>query len=270
VDHELLLLMKGFTSEEDAAAAARPAVDLGGRVLLVPDEGFDIGSYLVAARQAKHDVLCFLNSFSEIRTDAWLSKLSEALTARTGIVGASGSWNSHLSWVLLHLGIGPYVRAFRRTPERRRSLAAYWEATGDRRSPARRAYGALRTLRRYLPDFRGFPASHVRTNAFLVTREAFLTSVRTEPCTKHDALVVESGRRSLTTEIERQGRQAVVVGADGTSYGTRDWAASETFWQARQENLMVSDNQTRQYEDGDLDHRTFLSVLAWGEHARPV
>jgi hypothetical protein len=48
------------------------------------------------------------------------------------------------------------------------------------------------------------------------------------------------------------------------------WHESEVFWQGRQRNLLVADNQTIRYETVDAAQRTFLSRFAWGERARPA
>jgi hypothetical protein len=85
---------------------------------------------------------------------------------------------------------------------------------------------------------------------------------------KSDALELESGRRSLTAQIERSGLRPVVVGADGRVYERDEWAESKTFWQMRQENVLVEDNQTEQFAQGDEALRSFLSRFAWAERAR--
>ena len=64
--------------------------------------------------------------------------------------------------------------------------------------------------------------------------------------------------------------RGVVVGADGEAYEKQRWHESNTFWQAQQENLVVEDNQSRDYRDGDGGRRLFLSLLAWGDAANPV
>ena len=43
------------------------------------------------------------------------------------------------------------------------------------------------------------------------------------------------------------------------------WNRSGTFLQGRQENLLVSDNQTRAYDSASEAKRRQLSVYAWGE-----
>jgi len=65
------------------------------------------------------------------------------------------------------------------------------------------------------------------------------------------------------------GLGVVVVGRDGRGYEKERWAESETLWQGQQRNLLVSDNQTRQYAEADALGRAWLSRTAWGERAAP-
>ncbi len=93
--HEMIVLFKGFGGGDDAPALSCLAGTEFTRVDM-PDSGFDIGPYLEVARSHDHDYFCFLNSFSEIRAENWLSKLHAALVSeeRAGVVGATGSWET--------------------------------------------------------------------------------------------------------------------------------------------------------------------------------
>jgi hypothetical protein len=270
VDHELVLLMKGFADEEDARVAAAPAKGLFSQLLLLPDAGYDIGAYSTAANDLEYESFCFLNSFSRVRGNEWLAKMSAALGGRVRLVGASGSFGSHLSWVLLHFGLGAYRTAFTRVPGAQRSLEKYRQTIGDRRSWPRRALDASRQLVPYVLAFESFPSHHIRTNAFLMPRDAFRAILGKEIRTKADAWKFESSRRSLTRRVESSGYEAVVVGLHGDVHARQSWAESETFWQGQQKNLLVGDNQTAEYEMGDYDRRIFLSVCAWGQAANPA
>ena len=91
--HALIILFKGFRGGDDSTALSfLDGIDF--IRIDVPDEGFDIGPYLEVAHSQSYDHYCFLNSFSVILAEAWLSKLYAALTAaeRAGVVGATGSW----------------------------------------------------------------------------------------------------------------------------------------------------------------------------------
>src|SRR5687768_15622741 len=90
VAHELLLIFKGFEGGSLAAEYAPLLTGLAHRALHVPDVGFDIVPYFLAAREMDSAHLCFLNSFSEILDDGWLAKLCEhGRREGVGVAGAT-------------------------------------------------------------------------------------------------------------------------------------------------------------------------------------
>ena len=82
-----------------------------------------------------------------------------------------------------------------------------------------------------------------------------------------DAYKCESGRLSITKQIMALGKSVLVIGKDSKGYGKEDWWKSDTFRQCRQENLLISDNQTRAYAEGDARLQMRYSYSAWGEKA---
>jgi hypothetical protein len=273
-DHDLVLLLKGFDTQRDADEAAALAGGLDAQRLYVDDDGFDVGAYFTAVDRLEHARVCFVNSFTTVRTSGWLGLLEQALrTERAGIAGATGSWASHLSWLRFNLGLStPYREAFpdrgwaqaqvlRLTPDTRRVLAPVW---------LRHAIGTARALRFFVGRFGPFPAAHVRTNGFVVERELMRSLERTPIRRKYDAFVVEGGHKSLTRQIEGLGLRPLLAGADGRVYDVADWARSGVFWQRDQENVLLEDNQTRTYRDSDLDLRRYFATFAWGLEADPT
>ncbi|GAC1438825.1 MAG: hypothetical protein NVSMB51_15480 [Solirubrobacteraceae bacterium] len=130
-------------------------------------------------------------------------------------------------------------------------------ASGSYESARTSAPRPLKPLRLGFPPF---PNPHLRTSAFGL-RRATLERLRwPAPRTKQAALRLESGRRSLT----RQAGEALVVGRDGRRFAWRDWPTSGTFRSSGQENLLVADNRTRQYDDASPARRTELARMAWG------
>ena len=81
--------------------------------------------------------------------------------------------------------------------------------------------------------------------------------------TKSEAYKLESGKHSLTHQVLQAGKRAIVVGRDGIGYDKEQWIFSNTFWQRNQANLLVEDNQTRQYAQGTAETRKRLSLHAW-------
>ena len=273
-DHDLVLLLKGFASDREADEAAALAEGLEAHRLYVGDEGFDVGAYYTAADELEHNRLCFVNSFTTARAPGWLGHLETASRLPdAGLAGATGSWGSHWSWLLFNLGFStPYRAAFpdrgwaqrqilRVTPDTRRVHAPVW---------ARHAFGTALALPYFVGRFDQFPAAHVRTNGFLIERELMRSLERTPVNRKFDAFVVESGRQSLTSQIEKLGLRPLLAGADGLAYDIPDWARSGVFWQRDQENVLLDDNQTRSYRNGDLELRTYFAAFAWGTDGEPT
>jgi hypothetical protein len=46
-----------------------------------------------------------------------------------------------------------------------------------------------------------------------------------------------------------------------------DWPEARVFRSGNQEELLVRDNRTRQYDDADPRRRAFLARMAWGDRA---
>jgi hypothetical protein len=272
--HELVLLFKGFASERDAEPYLAMADGLGAHALHVADEGFDLGAYQTAAERLQADTYCFLNSFSRLLAPGWLGHLHAAITeAGVGLAGASGSYGSLRSFAQFQIGLGgPYAKVM---PDRKKATAtleAIARQAADATTPgnAPRAIPVLTFGRAVIGQFRGFgpfPEPHIRTNGFMIGHELF-SQLRMPPVRhKNDAYRLESGRASITAQVEHRGLSARVVGRDGVSYGATDWNASGTFWQGDQANLLLADKQTDAYERGTPHERDILARYAWGERA---
>ncbi len=121
-------------------------------------------------------------------------------------------------------------------------------------------------VKMYVPllmHFDGFPNYHIRTNAFMIDG-ALMRSFRFKlPKNKMDGYIFESGKRSLTKQVLGKGLKVIVVGKDGIGYEKETWSESKVFWRHDQENLLVADNQTRRYQQGTVEERSYLSSLAW-------
>ena len=290
LDCELVLAMKGFGSQRHAEPYLEHARDLGAETMFFPDTGFDLGVYFAAAARLQRERYCFLNSYSEPLQAGWLAKLDGALQrADVGIVGASGSWTSSRSWILHSLGL---PSAYRRLLPARGALREQFAEMDAERAAAERelsteaevdhvrsskvtaahvatrapraALRALSELPRQIGDFESFPAHHLRTNAFMIAHSTLAGLRLHQVHKKADAYALESGRASLTRQVQRVGLRAVVVDRAGDTYDQDEWHRSNTFWRGSQEGLLVADNQTRLYQRGGPDRRRLLSALAWG------
>lgn len=239
--------------------------------LRLADPMLDLAAYREAVERVPADRYCFVNSWAELSAPNWLGLMEGALGAHgAGLVGASGSWGSIRSYQRFMLGLGgPYGRVF---SDRRRTVAALEAiAQGDPAPAEARSgraglpvVGFARALAGQVRGFSPFPAPHIRTSSFMIASEVLSRLRLPVPRSKNDTYRLESGRESITAQVERLGLSAVVVGRDGIAYRQQEWPHSRTFWQNRQENLLIADKQTAYYERGEEAERAILTRYAWG------
>ena len=136
-------------------------------------------------------------------------------------------------------------------------------ATGSWESPLSAAILPLRLLR--AGRYPAFPNPHIRTNAFMLERRRLLDLRWPEITRKSEAYELESGNEGMTRQIEAQGLRAVVVGRDGRAYDRDGWRESRTFRAGEQDNLLVEDNRTQQYDEARGGARRKLARMAWGD-----
>jgi len=239
VPHDLVVIYKGFRNRELLQEHEAILRDYPHQSLRVGDFGFDIGAYWAAVQRHDHHFFCFLNSFSVLLDPDWLGKLlQQASRPEVGLAGATGSYESFLTNAIDRLQQYPKPRLLA-------PLVRLW----------------LRG--RFAP----FPNPHVRTNAFIAKRETLLQIRPGRMFTKMDACRFESGTQGLTQQVLKLGLKVLVVGKDGRGYEPEEWSISRTFRQGDQENLLVADNRTRDYQQADPAQRAYLSRLAWGDLA---
>lgn len=250
-EHELTIVLNGAagTGRKDdsttVADAPGAGADDAAHALLAELEGtdhrlialerpvLDLAAYGEAARRLEHERVCFVNSYAVILADGWLGLLADALDRPdVGLVGAGGSWESQAEWV--------------------RGRVRHWPLQLARLPRARR-------------DYPRFPNPHVRTNAFMLDRRAVVEMGLERAEDKRATYLLESGRKSITRVVQDRGLRAVVVGRDGRAYDVEDWPASRTFRSGEQENLIVADNQTRDYQAASRRRRRRMSRDSWGE-----
>jgi hypothetical protein len=245
----------------------------------------DLAAYVLAAQQLEHGRLCFLNSYSRILAADWLAKLSDGLDQpQTGLVAATGSWASLHSWVKYTLFLpSPYRGVLPHKQVAKEHFLAIGAERGGASPPAdggspsspqapslvARLRGVFPAVPEQLIRFGSFPAHHLRTNAFMAERSIFTSLRMGRIARKMDAYSLESGRNSITRQVQRQGLRTLVVARDGGLYDCEQWPESRTFWQGDQEGLMIADNQTRFYANGPPERQRLLSAFAWGRQGVP-
>ncbi len=269
VPHDLVLIFKGFPFGRGTQVYDRMLADVPHRRLYLADYGFDLRPYFKAVAMLEHRYLCFLNSFSRVLDSDWLAKLHHWISVKgVGLVGATASCQSFST---SNAERARMLREMNLAARLRWRLGHVFKDKQARLIAQRGAAWLLGEMglwdpARYFPPF---PNYHVRTNAFMASRET-LARVRIGPVFfKLSAFMFESGRESLTNQILRLGLRPLVVGRDGDGYEKEQWHLANTFRQGRQENLLIADNQTDVYEMSNIEERSELSGFAWGLLARP-
>jgi hypothetical protein len=238
--HDLAVVFKGFSRAAELAEWRADLSRFPHREIQMSDFGFDVRAYSLAARRLPHRHLCFLNSFSEPLAADWLRILHRWMVEPgVGVVGCTASWASIFS-VVEHQLASAATEPF---------LHRLWLRI---KVPINR--------RAYPP----FPNPHLRSNAFLISRELMNRVWPGYVVSKRKAYHWESGRKGFTRRVQALNLRVLVAGKDGLGYDIQEWPRSGTFLQGNQENLLVADNQTRGYDEADPASRCRLSLVSWG------
>ncbi len=321
VEHELVVVYKGFDQISDLNAAKSVFASLPHIGIEISDDGFDINAYLEAARRLEHDYVCCVNTFTEIASAGWLLMLYQyAVSPRVGIVGAMGSYESlydsyalieKVIWLCNEIQVsydeqlayffnfliknqctGWKARGEGRTTSISKLLASRIKANLSRLRKSASLIELMRPARRQgsldeqfqriwarlaspggrMADcsrFPPFPNPHIRSNGFMISRQRFLEVESAGIKTKFDACAFESGIDSMTSQIRRKGLGAVVVGRSGQGYDVADWAGSGTFRLGNQENLILTDNQSRNFNEMAPGTRATHVRITWGDYLGP-
>jgi hypothetical protein len=299
-DHQLIIIYKGFEQRRDLLQARAVFDGLPHLGLELDDIGFDIGAYLEASRRVPHDYLCFLNTHSELAASGWLARLADhALREGVGIAGAMGSYESLFDSILL-MRHARWACDYFLTDGDREKIEFYYgfllgRASGDgadgisNTALMPRLPPAVRRILRYpwyrwkamsrlwpgaqiidIRQFPAFPNPHLRSNGFIIRRERLRRFDRVRMASKSDANMFESGAHSLTAQLRREGLAAIVVGRDGHGYDVPNWPRSKTFRLGDQENLLLSDNQSRSFAAMSAGARATHRRITWGDYLGPA
>ena len=249
IEHDLLLIFKGFHKKELPAQYRQLLGRYPHQALFVDDKGYDIVPYFIAANRFEYDYFCFLNSFSIILDEQWLTKMHNHITRPgVGLVGATGSYQSTYTDLLN----SPKIQ----------SRLLWRRMVGTMLLPL-----LILKCRR---DFYPYPNYHIRTNAYMIAGD-LMRKIKVGPIhRKWDCYTFESGREGLTHQILRKNLRALVVGKNGRAYEKEEWVNSFSFWQGDQGNLLVADNQTNAYTTGDLETKWKYARHAWADRANPL
>jgi hypothetical protein len=241
VAHQVNILFNGFNNEEELKPFKTILQESGiDHKVITTLELFDIGAYRDCAKQLNSKYVMFLNTYSEILAHDWLRIMYQSITKdNVGAVGCTGCWGSFAQ-------IKPSPMTI---------------------------YG-LKILLNF--NFRYFP--HLRTNAFMIERQMFLSLeydeirprfiikfVRGFRESKLKTFHFEHGKNSMTNQLIGKKLKILVCGRNGKTYTTQEWKTSRTYRYGEQENLVISDNQTMVYQKANDFDRSYLRFCSWNE-----
>lgn len=246
-DHDLLIIYKGFSSCSEVFEYESLLETFPHKNLFVRDVGYDIRPYFLAAKKLDYKYFMFMNSFSVILADNWLEIMYRYISAENiGLVGATGSWQSMYSdcynWEIT------------------RRIYPLWKFV------LAKCYKQVRLIiLSYF--FVPLPNYHIRTNAFMIARDTMLKVKCGFMVNKRNAWKFESGFNGFTSQILAMNLKVLVVGRNGVAYEKESWHESNIYKQHGQENLLIADNQTMSYHNGDSKTKKDESYKAWGDRS---
>lgn len=296
IQHDLIVILKGFP-DNDRAKLARSLFDnIPAQFIELDDNAYDVGTYARAATMVSSTRLIFFNTFSEILADNWLYYFDRAFgLPGVGLVGATGSWQANTAvfeaaakslFEMVSISRGRvHASRLRNESGDDNSSTQLPEPGGFRPqlhdqtlrgvdpAPLLRSKTGAISPRQYfltpleyfrrLYEFGRYPNPHIRTNAFMIDRDNFVSLNLPRFITKRDSYKFESGRGSMTRQIIKRGLTPIIVDRFGKTYGISDWKSSSTFWMNEQSNLMIADNRTTDYAQANRMLRREMENLAW-------
>jgi glycosyltransferase involved in cell wall biosynthesis len=305
LDHDLIIICKGFERRSEFAVVSAIFKGIPHQITTVDDDiGQDIHSYKAAATRFPHTYACFMNTFTELKSDDWLKKLFDALSLpRVGMVGATASFESlNNSYQLIHtVQLLSSARA-RHDQEMQRSFkwilgSAVYPTKPTLKSRYRRCRRFIGdilynrpAISELLPDcqrewakvsakgspfhfaaqYPQFPNPHIRSNVFMLRRVEMVSMALTEGDPKLAGCAFESSADGLSARILQRGERLLLVGANGKAYDIPEWMNSGCFRSRDQENLLATDNQTRAFDSFSNAERETHRMLAWGSYLDKV
>ncbi len=260
IEHDLIIISKGWERSTDYKKLVILAKSIRANILVLPDTGFDWGSYMIVVPTLVTDYVCFLNTNSYIISDNWLKILYSAIkNTNIGIAGATASWE-----------IGP-TRDLK-------NILILLKNSSKIRNEKNRIVRIIKIIWILINNFNlshffnaiffplQFPNYHIRSNAFITHLNLFKEYIKNKkmPKIKLDAYYLESGYCSLTRFIMKQGLNAVVVSKNGDIYFENEWNKSKTFRTSKQENAIIFDNHQKNYQISNKKYKLFLERITWG------
>ena len=208
-------------------------------------QGQDLEVYQQVASEVQTGYILFLNSYSMLQAANWLKHYVDNFDNRWGL-------------------LVPVPPARATIPQYFKNMPARWEAEKGFFYNFRKYKLFVKAFFYWRFLFRPFPNPHIRTNAFMVRRELFLTMQPGPVDTKFRAYQFENGRKSLTAFYKAKGLKTLVVDSNGKTYAPADWKNSRTFWMAGRKTCWCLITRPGCIPDASTEEKKTMTWLAWG------
>lgn len=243
VAHKLFILIKGPMADE-SIKIIRKILPENVPIIKLTDEGYDLGSFTEFARYRAESHMFLLNQHSVILVQNWLKIYNNILKKTKSKIVASTASMSSLA--------NPYIPKIQ-------NLTSFFKCY---------LINTLKIIRAkfYSWAFLKYPNPHIRTNAILIKTSLWLEYFNDlEFKSKFQCYEIESGKKNFYTFLKKKKEKVLIVRNDG-KYVSSDlkWKNFVPFRNFNQKSkLIISDNQTRFYENATTKKKKQLEKESW-------
>lgn len=111
-----------------------------------------------------------------------------------------------------------------------------------------------------------FPNPHLRANSFLIKAKDYLSFIKNKKINnKRHSLLLESGYNSFSKFFRSKNYKLLVINSDGKLFKEENWKKSHTFNYVDQEKLLISDKDTRYYQNLGQISKNKRVISVWGD-----
>ena len=289
--HTLYILAKGFPNAGSVQVLRNMLneKELNPEIIEIDDSvGYDLQGYMIAAKIVEENKICFINTFSILKSNNWLLKLKGAFEQNNvGLVGGTGSfesirnsWEAYLKFQLISNNYKFNSELVKHFYSLSQNLNPNAKQVYDSKFLRIKKYlGDIKHKRptfnlgrdldsidndvnniianhegfSFIRDFPYFPNPHIRTNFFMVEKNNFILFEKKllGTPTKMSCSIVESGFESLSRHFLEKGKRLLVVNSDGDFFDIERWVESSTFRLGSQTKLLCTDNRTDEFRAMD-------------------
>ena len=258
-EHELFIIKKGYQEHENIWNDWTRQLDgIPFQTREYPDKYFTSGYIRNLMEEFPDRYILVCVATSEILVDNWLDLFMKHASPNR-ILGSMGShWDPIETTDVPPLTLRNIIRSSHAT--RRKWWSLLW------------GHG-LRHPFKNTDNFYPGNVPHLRTTTFMlpprILERIFYWPRCENNLSKNDDILMEFGKFSLTAQALLAGLEPLVVGADGRSYTIKEWPESKTFFVSDQENLIVGDHFSRQYEGFPIEGKKKMTekMLGYGKES---